>query len=193
MNIEAVMTREPKTCSTTDTLHRAAQLMWDADCGAVPVVDEAGRLAGWITDRDVCMASYTRGRAPHEIAVADVMSRTLFTLAARDGVDAALVLFADRLVRRAPVVDDDGKVVGIVSIADLVEAAVDGANAKHVSKERVLNVVHAVSKPSKTKSKPDAARANSASSTSADTLVPAGSAKKKSNGAARSSAKSKRA
>lgn len=180
MNIESVMTRDPKTCLTTDTLHRAAQIMWDEDCGAVPVVEDSGRLVGWVTDRDACMASYTKGRALHEIPVHEVMSRTLFTLGARDDVDAALVLFADRLVRRAPVVDDDGRVVGLVSIADVVEATVGGTDAKSLEKHRVLNVVHALTKPSKPKAKPAASR---------DTLVPAGSSKKASKGAPKTSAK----
>ena len=58
--VAQVMTRKVHTCRRGDTLHRAARLMWDHDCGAVPIVDERGHTVGMITDRDICMAVYIR-------------------------------------------------------------------------------------------------------------------------------------
>lgn len=150
MNVEAVMTRDPKTCTTTDTLHRAANLMWEADCGVIPVVDANGRLRGLVTDRDVCMAAYTQGKAPHDIQVESVMSKLLFTLAPTDSIQSAIQLFKERQVRRAPVVNGIGALVGILSIADIVHASATGQIAKDVKPDAVLAVVHALTKPRQT-------------------------------------------
>jgi CBS domain-containing protein len=150
MNVENVMTRAPKTCSTTDTLSRAAQLMWDNDFGSVPVVDGNGRLAGIVTDRDVCMAGYTQGRALHEIPIESVMSRLLYTLAPHDPIQNALTLLQERQIRRVPVVDGRGMLVGILSLADVVCASAEGRIGKHTRPEAVFSAVHAVSKPRKT-------------------------------------------
>jgi len=147
MIVEALMSREPKTCTTADTLHRAAQLMWDHDCGSVPVVDAAGKLAGIVTDRDVCMSSFTRGQPLHEIPVSDAMSKSVFTISPKATVEAAATLFRERLVRRAPVVDANGALVGVLSIADLVCASGDGKIQKDVKPEAVLAAVHALSRP----------------------------------------------
>ena len=147
MNVESVMTRDPKTCTTSDTLHRAANLMWETDCGVMPVLDEAGLLRGIVTDRDVCMAVYTQGKPAHEITVESVMSKLLFTLAPTDSVATAAQLFKERQVRRAPVVNGIGSLVGILSISDIVHASASGKLAQDMKPDAVLAVVHAVSKP----------------------------------------------
>lgn len=152
MNVESVMTPDPKTCTTQDNLNRAANLMWEGDCGSIPVVDETGRLCGVLTDRDLCMASYTQGKPLHEIQVAAAMSKTLFTLAPNASIEDALALFTERKVRRAPVVNQIGVVIGILSIADIVHADATGKLKKHVKPESVLAAVHAVSKPRHEKS-----------------------------------------
>jgi CBS domain-containing protein len=147
MNVESVMTREPKTCTTSDTLHRAANLMWETDCGVIPVIDDAGRLRGIVTDRDVCMAAFTQGKPLHEISVESVMSRLMFTLAPTDSVASAAQLFKERQVRRAPVVNGVGSLVGILSISDVVHASASGRLAQDIKPDAMLAVVHAVSKP----------------------------------------------
>ena len=73
MKVEQLMSRDVKTCQATEMLNRAAQLMWENDCGCVPVVDEDGRAVGMITDRDVCMAAYTQGRLLDALPVASAM------------------------------------------------------------------------------------------------------------------------
>jgi len=65
MKVEQIMTRIVHTCSENDTLNRAAQLMWENDCGCVPVIhggNGSGAVVGVVTDRDVCMGAYTQGR-----------------------------------------------------------------------------------------------------------------------------------
>jgi Mg/Co/Ni transporter MgtE len=68
-NVRDLMTTAVRSCTTGDNLQRAAQIMWESDCGVVPVVDRDGRLVGMITDRDICMAAYTQGKPLSHIGV----------------------------------------------------------------------------------------------------------------------------
>jgi CBS domain-containing protein len=169
MNVENVMTRAPKTCSPSDKMSQAVQLMWDHDFGCVPVVDGNGRLAGIVTDRDACMAGLMQGRALHDIPVEQAMSRELFTLAPHAPVTEAIDLFLEKNVRRVPVVDGRGSLVGILSIADLVCASAEKRIGKHTKPEAVMSAVHAVSKPRNKKSESNQAAAKA---TPTDTIVP---------------------
>jgi CBS domain-containing protein len=174
MNVENVMTRAPKTCSPGETVQRAVQLMWDHDFGCVPIVDGNGRLAGIVTDRDACMAGLMLGRPLHEIPIEQAMSRQVFTLAPHDPVKNAIELFLEHNVRRVPVVDGRGQVVGILSIADLVCASAENRIGKHTKPEAVLSAVHAVSKPrsKKVEGSKDLKAEAPAQAGSSDTIVP---------------------
>jgi CBS domain-containing protein len=121
--IGSIMTAPVHVCSTEDTLQRAAQIMWDADCGAVPVVDAEGCLRGVVTDRDICMATYTKGAAPRSIRVADVMSRRVRSCSADDSLQRAIASMAEAQVHRLPVVGADGRPIGMISLADIVRSA----------------------------------------------------------------------
>jgi CBS domain-containing protein len=118
--VRTIMTVSVASCRPTDTLNAAAQIMWDQDCGAVPVVDAEGRLCGIITDRDVCMAAYTQGALITAISVGDVMSGPAHTCHPDDTLTKAATLMADAQVRRLPVVDAQDHPIGIVSMADIV-------------------------------------------------------------------------
>jgi CBS domain-containing protein len=102
-----------------DFLHVVAKLMWDYDCGALPVVREDGRLVGMITDRDICMGAYLQGHALDEILVSTVMSRRPVSARADQPITDALSLMAEHQIRRVPVVDAEGKPIGLVSLNDL--------------------------------------------------------------------------
>jgi predicted transcriptional regulator len=78
--IEALMTQNPKCCAPNDTMNLAAQLMWENDCGSLPVVDESRRPIAMITDRDICMCAYIRGLPLAALPVSTAMSRTLVSL-----------------------------------------------------------------------------------------------------------------
>ena len=95
-----VMVREVQTCTPRDTLERAAQLMWEHDCGALPVVDDSNHVVGVVTDRDVCMGAYTRGSALSLIAVGDVMAREPKTCASEDRLSKAESVLREHRVRR---------------------------------------------------------------------------------------------
>lgn len=119
--IASVMSESVQSCSAEDDLTRPAQLMWELDCGIVPVVNADGRLEGVVTDRDICMAAYTKGRTLREVRVAEIMSQPVHRCSADDTVARAIGIMAAARVRRLPVVDAEQRVVGIVSLADLVQ------------------------------------------------------------------------
>jgi CBS domain-containing protein len=124
----ALMTSHVRACSPDDSLTEAAQLMWNGDCGAVPVVANAKTIAV-ITDRDVCMATFTQGKAPGELRVDGAMSKSLFSCAPDDSVADVLATMATHRVRRLPVVSQDGKLVGIISFTDVLRWARPLGNA----------------------------------------------------------------
>ena len=139
MQIKDIMTPQPRTASPRTTLAEAAQLLWNGDCGILPVTDE-GKLVGVVTDRDMYIALGTRNRPASDIAVGDVASATVWTCAPTDDVHAALDTMRARRVRRLPVVAD-GSLVGIVSLNDL--ALVAGAG-KPVRNEEVVDTFKAI-------------------------------------------------
>ncbi len=124
MKVQQIMNRNVRFCSSQDSLNTAAQIMWEAGCGAVPVVDEQSRPIGFLTDRDVCMAAYTQGKILKEIPVETAMARKVVTCGAEDDLSKAAVLMQQNQTRRLPVIDRDGKLVGLLSLDDLAcEAA----------------------------------------------------------------------
>ncbi len=126
MKIDPLFTRTARTLGPAETLSAAAHQLWEGDCGIVPVVDEARRLVGVITDRDICMAALFRGAPLGEIRVADAMARQVLTLAPGAEVREALELMRAYQVRRLPVVDEDGGLLGMLSLADLARAWAEG-------------------------------------------------------------------
>lgn len=149
MLVADLMTRDVKTCVPSDTLDRTAHVMLAHDCGCVPVVDGERRPVGIITDRDVAMAAFVTGRALHDIDVERTMTGRLVTCRATDAADAARAVLRDEEVRRLPVVDDDGKLVGIVSLSDLTQAAGKERTAAARKKEAfdVFETLGVVTKP----------------------------------------------
>jgi CBS domain-containing protein len=107
-------------CRLGDTLHRAAQLMWEHDVGAVVVVDDEHRPRHVLTDRDVCMGAYTQGVPLWSSHVNSVEPAHVVTCARDAGVIEARRLMQEHGVRRIPVVDDAGRVVGMIGLGDLL-------------------------------------------------------------------------
>lgn len=119
MNVDQIMSRRVYTCSSADSLNTAARLMWEHDCGAVPVVSETGELVGIITDRDICMAAYTQGKGLQAIPVAAAMAHQVYSCKASDTIEAAEQMMRRHQIRRLPVVDGGKRLVGFVSLNDL--------------------------------------------------------------------------
>jgi predicted transcriptional regulator len=116
--VRTIMKESPATCSPDDTLRRAAEILWNTDCGMVPVVEGDGRLVGVVTDRDICMASFFRDQPIAALDVGSTMSRDLHTARPDDSIETIVHLMADKQTRRVPLVED-GRLVGIVALADV--------------------------------------------------------------------------
>jgi CBS domain-containing protein len=119
--------------------------MWDHDCGCIPVVDNEGKLVGMITDRDICMAAYTQGKPLAEIAVSTAMAPRAYTCALTDSVGSAEKLMAAKQVRRLPVVDKQGRLVGLLSLHDIASR---GSRLNATRLGRILAAIAAPQPPS---------------------------------------------
>lgn len=123
MNVSDLMTTNTKSCSPNDTLQDVARIMWENDCGVVPVVEADQHVNGMITDRDVCMASYLQGRPIWEIPVSSAMAKSVHGVREDKPLEAAETLMRRVQVRRVPVLDGGGRLRGILSISDLARHA----------------------------------------------------------------------
>ena len=121
MQIAEVMTPGPISCSPETTAAEAARLMWEGDCGVLPVVNDR-TLSGVVTDRDLFIALATRDARPSELTVGSVTRPAPVTCTPRDEVHQAMAKMKSYRVRRLPVVDKSGALVGIVSMNDLLLA-----------------------------------------------------------------------
>lgn len=118
-----LMSQPVAFCYTSDNLEQAARLMWETDCGALPIIDLTGRPVAMLTDRDICMAAYTQGKPLRELDVSTAMSKSLQTCSMDDTLEDAEQLMVQHQIRRLPVLDRDGQLLGILSLNDLARAA----------------------------------------------------------------------
>ena len=138
-----VMTKDPASCSASETVTKVAGLMKQHDVGSVPVV-EADRLVGIVTDRDIVLKVVAGGRNPEQAAVKDAMTPNPVSCKEDDDLEYALRLMKERQVRRMPIVDGGGRLTGIIAQADvatrvnrddktgeLVEAISESGTARH--------------------------------------------------------------
>lgn len=123
MNVESLMTHDVRTCHPKDTLQTAARIMWDRDCGVVPVVDGQSRVVGMITDRDICMAACLQDKALRDLLVENTMTREIHGCRPAATVRRAEELMEEFQVRRLPVVDEHNQILGIISLNDVAREA----------------------------------------------------------------------
>jgi CBS domain-containing protein len=123
MRVGQLMSRPPITCGVDESLNSAARLMWEHDCGAIPVVDGDGKVVGIVTDRDVCMAAYTTGEKLHAIPVTTAMAKQVFCCRPDDALAAAEAVMSEQQIRRLPVVDAENRPLGMLSLNDLAQDA----------------------------------------------------------------------
>jgi CBS domain-containing protein len=149
MTVRDIMTKEPTCCTADMPLPEVARMMADHDCGEIPVVDSVvSRVPiGVITDRDITIRAVAQNRNPLDSTVGECMTQPAVVIEAATSVDECCKLLESEQIRRVPVVDQKGRIVGIVSQADI---------ARRVSNRAVGQVVFDVSKP------PAAARVASA-------------------------------
>jgi CBS domain-containing protein len=134
-SISELMTRDPRTVTTDSTVAEAARTMRDVDAGVIPIV-EGERLVGVVTDRDIAVRVVAEGKDPQTTKVTEIASKDLVTIDPQQDLDEALRLMAQHQVRRLPVVEEDGKLIGIVAQADV---------ASHADEKRTGEVVEKIS------------------------------------------------
>jgi CBS domain-containing protein len=142
VRIKDIMTPDPACCTPDSTAREAAGLMRDCDCGAIPVVDtrEGRRPTGMVTDRDLAVRGLADGRGP-DTPVRDLMTELPHAARADDEIETVRQVMMQQKVRRVPVTNAEGEIVGIVAQADL--ARHDDA----VSDRELGKVVEAISEP----------------------------------------------
>jgi len=120
MIVKDVMTTRVETCRLETNLAEATALMWDNDCGDLPVVGENGELSGIVTNRDICIALETRNARPSELCVRDIIKYHTSVCKSSDDIHTTLQRMRGEQIRCLPVVNDDALLEGIVSIDDVV-------------------------------------------------------------------------
>ena len=166
MKCYEIMTLNPKVCVPDDEVAVAINLMWDYDCGIVPVVKnhESKKLVGTVTDRDIAMSVVKHINAhPSQVKVKDCMSSLVIACQLDDPIEKAIELMSNHQVRRIPIVDENGSCMGIISQADLLLRASDV--------ESVIAMLRQISAPrGKTEGTPDESAAKE--DTPSDSAIP---------------------
>jgi CBS domain-containing protein len=147
MKVQDIMTGDVQCCGPDTNLAAAAKMMWDSDCGALPVLNVQGQVMGMITDRDICMAAATKNNPASDITVWETVSGKAYTCHLSDDVHTALDIMKREKVRRLPVVDEDGVLQGIVAMNDFVLLAGEakGGKAPGLSYEDVVRTMKVIS------------------------------------------------
>jgi len=125
VKVQQIMTKSVSTCVPDDSANQAARIMWERDCGFVPVVEDqvSQRVVGVVTDRDLCMAAYTKNRPLDQIRLRELMSTGVRACRAGDDVAEAEQTMRSAQVRRLPVLDDAEQLLGVIAIADVAREA----------------------------------------------------------------------
>jgi CBS domain-containing protein len=143
MKVHEVMTNGAGFCRLEDNLTKAAEIMWQKDCGVVPVVDEADRVVGVITDRDIAIAAASRDRPPAQIKAHEMYLREPVACGPEDDIKDALRRMRKRKVRRLVVAGENMELIGIVSLSDILLKAGDKKSVRKL----LFSTFKALSKP----------------------------------------------
>lgn len=141
MKVRDLMTPSVRSCAPDAPVADAARLMWEHDCGFVPVVDEGARPIGVVTDRDICMGMMIRGTAEAQVRVDELMVKDVFTCREDAEMSDVHTLMRAHQVRRVPVVDAEGHLTGVITLNDLVLKA-----PSRKARDEVLKTIEAVSR-----------------------------------------------
>ncbi len=146
MKVKDLMTPNATAIWLTESLADAAKLMWENDCGVLPIIKDGRKVIGMITDRDICMAAAMKDRNPSGISVEEVMTGQVYAVNAEDNIDQALQAMQEHKIRRLPVVSSEGELEGILSMNDVVLRArsLDGEAADSIEYGDVVKTYQAI-------------------------------------------------
>lgn len=122
--VKEIMDQTVSLCRTAASLNDAAQTMWEHNCGLLPVVSEQGSVVGVVTDRDICMAAYTQGRSLADLPVEIAMARRVLSCRGDEDIDVAEKRMLDAQVNRLPVLDEEEKPIGLISLNAIVRTTI---------------------------------------------------------------------
>ncbi len=139
MNVAEIMTREARAVAPHDTIQTAAKLMDDLNVGILPVQD-GNRVVGVITDRDITVRATSMGFDPSTHQVSEVMTEDVYYCLGEDSIDSVAECMAHIQIRRMPVLDRGGRLLGMISLGDI---------ATHASQYRTTaDALRKISEPS---------------------------------------------
>ena len=142
MSIQDIMTKEVTVCTADTNAAQAAELMWNHDCGFLPVVeDDTGRLIGIVTDRDLFIALGTRGLRAADLGVRDVMQTEVLTCSSESRLRTALNVIATYQLHRLPVVNEEKALTGILSLHDIILYSKHRENGTGVSYDDIVRAL----------------------------------------------------
>lgn len=145
MNVNDIMTVDARSCSQNTSLDQVAMLMWEGNCGSIPVIDSENKPIGIITDRDIAMCCALNHKAPWEMNASTIMDeRTLYTCSTDDKLETALSTMKDQKVRRLPVIDSNDCFAGMISIDDIINCTAEGPSVSEVPYDLTMNTLKAV-------------------------------------------------
>lgn len=162
MKVSDLMTKNVICIRVNEPLSVAADQMWNHDCGALPVMDQAGeRVIGMVTDRDICMTAWKKQKALQDIPVSEAMSRMVYFCSPDDSIAQAEAQMREKQVRRMPVIDREGRCIGILSLADIAREAERERNRrdKEIVADEIASTVAAICHPPQNTSVPARASA----------------------------------
>jgi CBS domain-containing protein len=141
MNVKALMTANPAVCTTDMPVRAVAQMMLDHDCGQIPVVDNgvSRRAVGVITDRDIATRVVAAGKDPAQTTAGDCMSAPCISVANDTSLSDCCLTMESNKIRRVPVIDANGAVCGILSLADVARGGGDAATIAVVKEVSAQN------------------------------------------------------
>ncbi len=142
MKVKKIMTKDVGTCHASESLAKAVSIMWQRDCGIVPVVSDSNSVMGMITDRDVAIAITSRNRPANEVLIDEVIKGQTISCAPDDSVQRVLKKMRKHKIKRLPVVKKTGELVGMVSIADVLNAKRNKAIQR-----QLIKTLESISKP----------------------------------------------
>jgi CBS domain-containing protein len=143
MKVFEVMTIDVGFCNLDDNLTKAAQIMWEKDCGVVPVVDPQKHVVGVITDRDICIAAATRNRRTSSIKAGEMNFYPVKTCAMQDDLKDVLRRMRKYKIRRLCVTNQETELLGMISLSDILLKA----GKKKSVRKLILSTLNAIAKP----------------------------------------------
>jgi CBS domain-containing protein len=119
MNLQDIMTENVACCTPDTKLNQVARLMVEHDCGEIPVTDNTGKLVGVVTDRDICCRAVAHDCNTCETTASEIMSSPVVCVNTGGSLEEAIQMMEDNMIRRIPVVDENGMCCGIIAQADI--------------------------------------------------------------------------